>query len=200
MDQLEKILQESARWHKSLCPRQVLGVRMGLYAGILLNLNLPQSDKRLLTIVETDGCFSTGLSVSTGCWVGRRTLRVDDFGKVAATFVDTQTGKCVRLTPKPGIRDLAVEYAPYEQSHWHSQLKGYQIMPGEDLFSHQVVELRIHVEDIISRPGVRAICMICGEEIMNQREVLQEGQVLCRSCAGDSYYYAVHQEPALVLE
>jgi len=200
MDKLEKLLQESAQLHKTLCPRQVLGARMGMYAGTLLNLDLPQTDKRLLTIVETDGCFTSGLSAATGCWVGRRTLRVDDFGKVAATFVDTKTGKSIRLTPKPGIRDLAVEYAPYEQSRWHSQLEGYQLIPAELLFSSQLVELTTPIEDIISRPGVRAICMICGEEIMNQREVLQEGQVLCRSCAGDSYYYAVHQEPALVLE
>jgi formylmethanofuran dehydrogenase subunit E len=45
----------------------------------------------LLTILETDGCAADGVSAATGCWVGRRTLRVEDFGKVAATFVDTQT-------------------------------------------------------------------------------------------------------------
>jgi formylmethanofuran dehydrogenase subunit E len=68
------------------------GVQMGRLAAELLGLDLPQSDKRLLTIVETDGCFTTGLSVATNCWVGRRTMRVEDYGKVAATFVDTARG------------------------------------------------------------------------------------------------------------
>ena len=58
---------------------------------MLLNLPLPQKDKRLLTFVETDGCFADGVSVATGCWLGRRTMRLVDYGKVAATFVDTHT-------------------------------------------------------------------------------------------------------------
>lgn len=82
---LDKILQTSAALHHHLCPRQVIGVRMGLYAGEILNLDLPQADKRLLTIIETDGCPSDGVAVATNCWVGRRTMHVEDYGKVAAT-------------------------------------------------------------------------------------------------------------------
>lgn len=188
MEKLELLLSESVSWHTGTCPRQVLGVRMGMYAGYLLDLDLPQTDKRLLTIVETDGCFSSGISVSTGCWVGRRTLRVDDLGKVAATFVDTQTGQSIRLHPQPDVRSLAKEYAPNEISRWHTQLVGYQSIPAELLFSQQEIELLTPIADIISKPGLRTNCMICGEEIMNQREVHQGGQILCRSCAGFSYY------------
>jgi len=194
MNKLETLLKETICWHEALCPRQVLGVRMGLYAGLLLNLELPQTDKRLLTIAETDGCFSSGISTATGCWVGRRTLRVEDMGKVAATFIDTQTGITVRLSPRPGIRQLAIEYAPDEKSRWHSQLLGYQLMPEESLFSREAVELNTPIEDIISRAGLRAICMICGEEIMNQREIVQDGQVLCRSCSGESYYHPIQEK------
>jgi formylmethanofuran dehydrogenase subunit E len=43
MDLLEALLTQSAEYHRHLCPRQVLGVRMGLYAGELLGLELPQS-------------------------------------------------------------------------------------------------------------------------------------------------------------
>jgi formylmethanofuran dehydrogenase subunit E len=72
----------------------------------LLDLDLPQSDKRLLTIVETDGCFTSGLSVATNCWVGRRTMRVEDYGKVAATFVDTATDQAIRIAPSLTAREL----------------------------------------------------------------------------------------------
>ena len=51
---------------------------------------LPQTDKRLYTFVETDGCFADGVMVATGCSLGHRTLRLIDYGKVAATFVDTR--------------------------------------------------------------------------------------------------------------
>lgn len=56
------------------------------------------------------------------------------------------------------------------------------------LFSQQEIELLTPIADIISKPGLRTNCMICGEEIMNQREVHQGGKILCRSCAGFSYY------------
>ena len=188
MKELEKLLQEAGSRHVRLCPRQVLGVRMGRYAGALLGLALPQSGKRLLTILETDGCFASAVSVATGCWVGRRTLRVEDYGKVAATFVDTETGRSIRIAPRDNVRTLAKEYAPNERSRWHTQLVGYQKIPYDLLFSWQELKLHTPIEDIVSRPGIRTNCQICGEEIMNEREVHQDGQTLCRSCAGNSYY------------
>ena len=69
------VLRDCAARHRRPCPRQVLGARLGLLAGALLSLEVPQSDKRLLTIVETDGCFVDGISTATGCAVGRRGVR-----------------------------------------------------------------------------------------------------------------------------
>ena len=184
----KELLSESVSWHMGVCPRQVLGVRMGMSAGNLLRLELPQNDKRLLTIVETDGCFASGISTATGCWVGRRTLLVKDFGKVAATFVDTITGDCVRLSPRSNIRSIASVYAPDEENRWQTQLVGYQLIPDDLLFSQQVVELWSPISDIISLPGMRTKCQNCGEEIMNQREIHQKGRILCKTCAGFSYY------------
>ncbi len=57
----------------------------------------PRKDKRLLVIVESDGCFVDGVSVTTGCTVGHRTLRVEDYGKVAATFVDVSSERALRV-------------------------------------------------------------------------------------------------------
>ena len=96
MNELQKYLSESASWHHHLCPRQVLGVRMGMYAGQLLDIPIPQTDKNLLAISETDGCFVSGISVTTGCWVSRRTLRIEDYGKVAATFIQVKMKQAFR--------------------------------------------------------------------------------------------------------
>lgn len=188
MKTLLELLDASAALHRHLCPRQVLGVRMGLLAGEVLGLALPQTNKRLLTVAETDGCAVDGISVATGCWVGRRTLRVKDFGKVAATFVDTQTGRAVRIAPRAGCRERARAYAPEARNKWEAQLLGYQRMPDEALFSIQSVQLKVSLAQLLSRPGLRTLCDLCGEEIMNEREVIREGQVLCRACAGESYY------------
>lgn len=187
-DKLEALLESSAVRHRRLCPRQVLGARMGLFAGSLLELIVPREDKRLLTIVETDGCFADGISVSTGCEVGRRTLRVEDCGKVAATFVDTRSERTIRIAPNRSARTLARRYAPDAQSRWHAQLIGYQKMPLEELLSWQQVRLVTPVPEIIGKPGSRTRCSRCDEEIINQREVLTDWETKCRSCAGQSYY------------
>lgn len=198
MKTLAEHLAASAALHYHICPRQVLGVRMGMLAADLLGLELPQTDKRVLAVVETDGCFSDGVAVSVNCWVGRRTLRVEDYGKVAATFIDTQTGTAWRISPHPQARGRAAHYAPAAANHWEAMLLGYQTMPAHDLLIAQQVILRNPVAEWVSVPGRRAVCARCGEEILNEREVVQGGTVLCRSCAGGGYYLAPPEPVARV--
>lgn len=188
MSTLSDLLEVSAAHHRHLCPRQVLGVRMGLLAGEWLNLPLPQEKKRLLTIVETDGCFADGVSAATNCWVGRRTLRVVDYGKVAAVFVDTHTNQTIRIYPSPQARELAPAYAPEAKNRWEGYLWGYQRIPADLLFVVQQAQLKVPVSHLISRAGARVTCGVCGEEVINEREVYRQGLVLCQSCAGESYY------------
>lgn len=188
MPTFEELLYQSAVLHQHLCPRQVLGVRMGLAAGRWLGLELPQIDKRILTIVETDGCLIDGLAVATGCRVGRRTMRVLDFGKVAATFVDTQTDRAVRIVPSASTRKRARDYAPEAQNRWEAYLLGYQRMPDAELLEIQEVTLTVSLEKILSKDGYRVNCDVCGEEIINEREVRQGDSIVCRSCAGARYY------------
>jgi len=185
---LEEILRACADQHTRLCPRQVLGARMGVLAGEQLGLDVPRRDKRLLVIVETDGCTVDGIAVATGCSVGRRTLRVEDFGKVAATFIDTRTGQAVRVVPCSEARALAREYAPEACNRWEAQLVGYRLMPDEWLLHWESVRLTTPIEVIIGHAGRRAACAVCGEEIINGREVTRDGGVLCRACAGAAYY------------
>jgi formylmethanofuran dehydrogenase subunit E len=195
MPTLEELLQKSAAYHNHLCPRQVLGVRIGLAGGHYLGLDVPQTDKRILTIVETDGCFIDGLAVATGCYIGRRSMRVLDFGKVAATFVDTHTGRAVRIVPSAESRQLAKSYAPEAESRWHAYLLGYQRIPDEELLTIQEAVLDISLAEILSKDGYRVNCDLCGEEIINEREVRHEGLTLCRPCAG-ARYYRLAGEPA----
>jgi formylmethanofuran dehydrogenase subunit E len=182
------LLSESAARHKHLCPRQVLGARMGLLAAHELQLDLPRDDKRLLIIVETDGCFVDGLSAATGCSIGHRTLRLIDHGKIAATFIDTDANQAVRIVPKRSAREAARQVVPNARSRWHAQLEAYQIMPDAELFDVQQVELTLSLEKLLSKPSAKAMCDRCGEEIVNEREVIQNGQTLCRACSGDSYW------------
>jgi formylmethanofuran dehydrogenase subunit E len=190
MVKLDTCIDQLSAMHQHLCPKQVLGVRVGLYAAKLLGLDLPQNDKRVFAFIETDGCFTDGVSVSTGCWVGHRTLRIMDYGKVAATFVDTVTAQALRISPHPHSRRRALDYAPGVGDRWRAQLAAYQAMPTEELLAAHPVTLTISLAAILSQHGLRVVCARCGEDIVNQREVRREGIVLCLSCAGDRYYAA----------
>lgn len=184
---MRQIVERLTPLHTRLCPRQVLGARIGLMGGALLGLDLPRRDKQLLSIIETDGCFADGVTEATGCRVGRRTLRVVDHGKVAAVFVDILTGRAVRVWPRPEARQLARLYAPTAPDLWHAQLDAYQRMPASELMSDRTVELLTPLQALLGRAGVREECADCGEEIMNDRELRAAGRVLCAACAGHGY-------------
>lgn len=196
MDTLDRILQESAKRHRHLCPRQVLGARMALYAAELLGLELPRADKRLLVIAETDGCAVDGLIAATGCRVGSRTLRILDFGKVAATFTDTRTGRSVRVRPSNECRTRARGCIPNARNRWEAMLLGYRIMPAEELFASQFVRLNAPLDELLGRRGRKTICDACGEEIINGRETERGGAILCLACAGERYYEGLCSSPA----
>ena len=177
-----------ARLHPRLCPRQVLGVRMGIYACDLLQIDARSDDCRLLAIVETDGCFADGVSVATGCWLGKRNLRLVDYGKIAVTAIDVGTARAVRLRPNAAARTRSAIYAQGAPSRWHSQLLGYQRMPIAELVSTESVRVLTPVAALIGQAGQRTECESCGEEILNLRQVVVDNRSLCGGCAGHPYY------------
>ncbi|MBK7450131.1 MAG: TraR/DksA C4-type zinc finger protein [Anaerolineales bacterium] len=185
---LAQILEKSMQDHDHLCPRQILGARIGMAGMKALNFTEPPKKKELLIISETDGCFVDGVIAATGCTVGHRTLRVEDYGKVAVTFVDTRTGRAVRVAPKLDIRERASDFASNEPRHYFAQMQAYQSMPDEEMLTMQEVCLNVSIEHIVSHPGIRVNCDVCGEEIMNEREVKRDKLTLCRTCDSSAYY------------
>ena len=195
---LDELLEKTSALHNHLCPRQVLGVRMGMLASELLSMDLPQTNKRLITFVETDGCFADGIAVATGCWLGHRTIRLMDYGKIAATFVDTKSDRAFRVSVHPDSRANAKEAEPDARSRWHGQLEAYKAMPLEKLLVWQPVTMNLSMDALISRPVVRVNCARCGEEIVNEREIIIDGEPVCRACAGDAYYSVMSSSEALI--
>ncbi len=192
---LKEILEKTESVHQKICPRVVLGARIGLAGAEMLGMDVPRHDKRLLSILETDGCFVSGVESATGCSVNHRTLRIEDYGKVAGTFVNVKTGQAVRVAPRRGIRERALEYAPEEKKRYFAMLEGYQVMPLDELLTIEEVVLSQPIASIISRAGVRVNCDSCHEEIINEREIIQDGRVLCRACFAPTYYQMSPVEP-----
>jgi formylmethanofuran dehydrogenase subunit E len=190
MKSLDEYLQDAERAHGHLCAGQVLGVRMAMLGLERLGIEDPQGKdrKRLVTFVEIDRCATDAVAVVTGCRLGKRALKFRDWGKVAATFVDTAGGKAIRVAAKESSKALAHSLHPEIANKNQQQMRAYREMREEDLFDCQWVKVELPPEEFPGYKGERVVCEKCGEGINFKREVRRQGKALCRACAGESYY------------
>lgn len=183
----------AARAHGHLCAGQILGLRLAIHGLQLLGINDPTGTqrKRLVTYVEIDRCATDAIGVVTGCRLGKRALKFLDYGKMAATFCDLETGRAVRVSARESSKQRARELYPEMDDRNAQQMRAYREMPEADLFDVQWVRVRVGPEDLPGFKGPRVTCARCGEGISFHREVQSGGETLCRNCAGPSYYEAV---------
>lgn len=193
MKTLDQYLEDAAVAHGHLCAGQVLGVRMAMFGLKTLGLEDPQGKdrKRIVTFVEIDRCATDAVMVVTGCRLGKRALKFRDWGKVAATFVDTETGKAVRVAAKESSKMLARSMHPEIADKNQQQMLAYREMTDEQMFQAQWVRVPLPPEEFPGYKGERIVCERCGEGINFRREVRRNGEILCRGCAGESYYEPV---------
>ena len=190
MNSVDAYLREAEIAHGHLCAGQVLGVRMAMAGLSRLGIGDPRGAdrKRLVTYVEIDRCATDAIMVVTGCRLGKRALKFFDWGKMAATFVDLQSGRAVRVSAKESSKDAARRLHPEIESKNQQQMLAYREMPDEGLFDFQNVHVQVGLEDLPGYKGERIICSECGEGINFHREIARDGKTLCRACAGESYY------------
>lgn len=190
MKSLDDLLRDAEQAHGHLCAGQVLGVRMAMLGLEKLGIGDPHGKdrKRLVTYVEIDRCATDAVAVVTGCRLGKRALKFRDWGKVAATFVDLANDRAVRVSARESSKQLARAMHPEIESKNQQQMLAYREMADDDLFDCQWVRVEVGPEDMPGYKGARVVCQQCGEGINFHREVLREGRVLCRGCAGERYW------------
>ena len=190
MKTLAEYLQDAAVAHGHLCAGQVLGVRMAMYGLERLGIADPQGKdrKRLVTFVEIDRCATDAIMVVTGCRLGKRALKFRDWGKMAATFIDLETGKAIRIAARETSKALAKSMYPELENKNQQQMRAYQELADEQLFAARWVKIELPPEEFPGYKGDRIVCEECGEGISYRRELHKDGKILCRSCAGEKYY------------
>jgi formylmethanofuran dehydrogenase subunit E len=183
-----EVLAEEAHGH--LCAGQILGLRMALYGVKLLGLEDPTGAdrKRLVTFIEIDRCATDAIPIVTGCRLGKRALKFRDFGKAAATFCDLQENRSVRLAARESAKARAAELYPQIESKNQQQMRAYRELSDQELFDAAWVRVTLGPEDMPGFKAPRVACSECGEGISFRREVVRDGRVFCRSCAGERYY------------
>jgi formylmethanofuran dehydrogenase subunit E len=179
MKSFDELLRKSAEAHGHLCPGQVLGVRMAMKGCRLIGIDDPQASssrrKKMIVYVEIDRCATDAISAVTGCKLGKRTMKFRDYGIMAATFVNLETGRAFRISAREEAKAFAAQYAPDIENRHKRELKAYQIMPDEELFEVEQVLVNIPIYDLPGRPRKKVQCHSCGGWVRDGRERRKEG-------------------------
>jgi len=186
------LLERSVKIHGHLCPGQVLGVKMAMLGMEMVGVDFQKEgrSRNLIVYVEMDRCATDAIQSVSGCSLGHRTMKFLDYGKMAATFVNIETGLAVRVIAREDTREKAKELFPDIEDRYEAQIQTYMIMPQEELFDIMRVHVVIPPEDMPGRPLRRIQCARCGEHVQDMREVYREGEVLCKACAEGTYYHS----------
>lgn len=186
--EFDECIAEAKAFHGEVCAGIILGTRMAILGLKAIGIENPKGENRknLIVYVETDRCASDAILAVTGCHPGKRSMKILDHGKMAATFINLKTGKAVRVAAKNKDGNKVVTREDIEKSP-HNE--AYAMMPSEDLFDIREVHVDLKPEDLPGKPLRIVTCEACGERIMDMREVEKNGRILCRPCAKGRNYY-----------
>lgn len=187
---LPELLEECRISHGHLCPGQVLGARMALLGCGLINISDPRGSdrKKLIVWVEIDRCMTDAIGAATGVRLGRRSLKFFDYGKVAATFLNTETNVAFRVAALESSRELADRRFDSITDKKIRQMTAYRTAADDELFTFKQVVVNYDENDQPGRPRSRVICENCGEGVNDAREVIIDARTLCRPCSTMGYY------------
>jgi len=191
MESVDTLLKECERLHGHMCAGQLLGTRMALLGCRLLDIDDPRGAerKKLIVWVEIDRCMTDAISAVTGVRLGKRSLKFVDYGKVAATFLNTETKRAVRIVALESSRALADERYSDIADKRTRQFRAYSEATDDELFKTELVSIELNDFDLPGSPRSRVICGVCEEGINDGREVVDaSGDVVCRGCYSGSYY------------
>jgi formylmethanofuran dehydrogenase subunit E len=186
MQSLDDLLREYEVIYGDVCPGQLLAIRMAVLGCRLVGLENPRSanEKNLIAWVEIDRWLADAVEAVTGARLGKRNLKFLDYGKLAATFLNVRTGEAVRIVALGSSRRLADERYPEIESKYARQMRFYREAKNEELFAVKAVAQGLNEMDAPGHPRSRVICVHCGEEVNDGREIaVRDLGTLCRPCA-----------------
>jgi formylmethanofuran dehydrogenase subunit E len=177
----EELLDRCVEFHGHLCLGQVLGLRLALLGMELVGTRDP---KEMIVFIENDRCISDAIQLITGTRIGRRSAKLIDYGKMAATFVNTQSGNAYRVN---------VRHIDPNARHSKEAIRQVLHTPDAELLKWQRVAVFLKPEDFPGKPRRTANCARCGEKVFDGKEVQGDAGPLCLPCAQGPYYEIVEE-------
>ena len=122
-----------------------------------------------------------------------------DYGKTAAVFVDTRSGKAVRVSVRRDYGGRLSEMTGFRttgQIDKQTRLAALQNMAQDDLLTIQAVSVPMQPQDLPGKCVDEVICEMCGETVKDTRQVMLYGRAVCRPCSEGGDYYTVNRTPS----
>jgi formylmethanofuran dehydrogenase subunit E len=191
MKSIDHLLEQHELTHGNLCPGALLALRMAVLGCALVGIEDPRGVDRnnLVVWIEIDRWLADAVEAVTGARLGKRTLKFLDYGKLAATFLNRETGKAVRIVALESSRRLADLRHPEIGDKYERQMRAFREAAEEELFAVTDVEIQVRAKDLPGHPRSRVICHKCGEGVNDGREIsLPDRIALCRPCVYGTYY------------
>lgn len=189
----EETIEKTIEFHGHSCPGLAIGIRASELAlrelGPLENINL-------VAVSETDMCGVDAIQAITGCTYGKGNFMHRDYGKMAFSFYDRNTGSGIRAVLKttasgneyPEMRalmakDLSGQTSTEEKERLTNlradQQNRFMTLKLDDMF--EISRLTAG----LPRPAMvleSLTCEGCGESVMESRTRRYDGKTFCIPC------------------
>ncbi len=182
MSDYDILFEKAKKFHGHVCAGIVLGTRLTMAGLRELGMNPHEPQRNLIVYMEIDRCGTDAVQAITGCSLGHRSMKFRDYGRFAATFVDLETRKAVRVAVNEKNR------AAHDQLPQAEMLKALATAPEDEILKIERVTVDIPDDDIPGFPKGKAVCSICGERVMDNRHSMVNGKPVCRACRDGAYY------------
>jgi formylmethanofuran dehydrogenase subunit E len=200
---LRWLLESAAQLHGHYCPGLAFGIRAAYRAVTDLGADSTGMEE-VLAIVETNNCFADGIQFVTGCSFANNALIFNDIGKTAFTLA-RRSGEGVRVMVSMDRESLAkrepeatelsrrvvAERRGTEEDSarltllWRQAAFNLLDVPDSELLSIEKVTADIPAYARIHE-SIR--CSLCGENVMETRIRMRDGNPVCLPCSGQEYY------------
>ncbi|MDR1359291.1 MAG: FmdE family protein [Coriobacteriales bacterium] len=180
----EQDLADAVAYHGHLCGGQIIGTRASRLGLEYFGIEDAREYRDLIAFVETDRCIADAVSSVANCHIGRRRLKWHDMGKMAVTFHDLRSNRAVRICS-------INENRPEKELSGDELVAFYLAIPDAEFFKVEEVVVQLDRFDLPGKPLRRVQCEVCGERVLDGRDVQVGGRTLCKHCAGIDTYYKV---------
>lgn len=170
-------LEKCRDYHGHLCMGQALGARIGIKG---MELIAPERPRDVIVFVENDRCVADAVLVVSGTRVGRRTLKMRDYGRMAATFWNPATDVAWRVR---------AQYDGPKVEGGEDALRELMELPDEAMVRWERVTVDLPESEMPGHPKRVVPCSVCGERVFDSKDITgPDGEPVCGACANGPYY------------